>query len=95
MPNLNNRDGQLVPLSEGVYCFGSTGSVSAYKEATGTWEVGPQANINGEFILATSDGDKRAYLTTKDKLIKFNEADLTFTAVASIPGSEQWLMGVY
>jgi PKD repeat protein len=95
MPHLNNKDGQMVSLSEGIYFFGSTGTVAAFKDTTGTWEVGPQANINNEFILATSDGDKRAYLTTKDKLIKFNEVDLTFTTIASIPGTEQWLIGVY
>jgi PKD repeat protein len=33
-------EGQIVNLSSGVYFFNNSGSVSAYKPDTGTWEVG-------------------------------------------------------
>jgi hypothetical protein len=95
MPFLNNKDGRIVPLSEGIYFFSNTGSVSAYKDTTGTWEVGAQSNVNTETLLAASDGDRRAYLITDDKLIKFNEVDLTFTVIGSRPNGEQWLVGVF
>jgi PKD repeat protein len=40
MPGPTKLEGQLVPLSSGVYFFNNSGSVSAYNDTTGTWAVG-------------------------------------------------------
>jgi PKD repeat protein len=49
-------------------------------------------------LVAASDGDRRAYLSydySTSAFTKFNEADLTFSALGSRPSGEQWLAGVY
>jgi len=38
-------EGQLIPLSNGVYFFGNSGSISAYNDSAGVWETGgPSSN---------------------------------------------------
>tara|TARA_Y100000034_G_scaffold132113_1_gene194341 strand:+ start:8934 stop:11210 length:2277 start_codon:yes stop_codon:yes gene_type:complete len=49
-------------------------------------------------LLATSDGDQRAYLSydySDNAFIKFNSQDLTFSKLTARPAGEQWIMGVY
>lgn len=49
-------------------------------------------------LLVGSDGDKRAYMSfdySSNAFAKFNEVDLTFTALGSRPEGDQWMMGVY
>ena len=49
-------------------------------------------------MLASSDGDKRAYLSfdySSSAFLKFNEIDLTFSSLGSRPDGDQWMMGVY
>jgi PKD repeat protein len=49
-------------------------------------------------LLASSDGDRRAYLSfdySSNVFIKFNEIDLTFSSIGSRPTGEQWLMTIY
>jgi PKD repeat protein len=48
-------------------------------------------------LLATSDNDKRAYISfdySTNALLKFNEIDLSFKLLASRPEGEQWVMGI-
>lgn len=49
-------------------------------------------------LLATSDHDKRAYLSfdySVNAFLKFNEIDITFTTLGSRPEGDQFLLGVY
>lgn len=49
-------------------------------------------------LVATSDGDRRAFLSydySSKVFLKFNEATLSFTSLGSRPNGEQFLMGVY
>lgn len=50
-------------------------------------------------LRATSDGDRRAYLSydySQNAFVKFNEVDLTFSSLGAKPnGNEQFLMSVY
>lgn len=49
-------------------------------------------------LLATSDGDRTAYLSydySTKAFIKFNGTDLTFSALKQRPAGEQFKMGVY
>jgi|APGre2960657373_1045057.scaffolds.fasta_scaffold05069_2 PKD repeat protein len=49
-------------------------------------------------LLATSDGDRRAYLSfdyTNKSFLKFNDLDLTFTKLPDRPSGTQWNMGVF
>ena len=40
MSGTTKVEGQLVPLTNGVFFFNNTGSISAYNDTTGTWETG-------------------------------------------------------
>ena len=48
-------------------------------------------------LLATSDGDKRAYLSfdySPNAFTKFSEIDLSFKQLSQRPDGEQWILGV-
>jgi hypothetical protein len=103
-------EGQLVPLSTGVYFFNNSGAVSAYNDTTGVWDTGgPGVNSAafrslqdsavagyddaGNTLCATSDGDRRAYLSfdySPAAFIKFDETQLTFSSLGLRPTGEQW-----
>ncbi len=115
MPGPTKLEGQLVPLSLGVYFFNNSGSVSAYNDTTGTWAVGgPGVNSTAyrnlqdstvvgydnsdNTLCATSDGDRRAYLSfdySANAFVRFNETDLTFATLGSRPVGEQFQMRVF
>jgi PKD repeat protein len=49
-------------------------------------------------LIATSDNDRRAYLSfdySASTFLKFNEADLTFVSLLSRPLGEQFVCGIY
>jgi len=72
-------EGQLVPLSQGVYFFNNSGSVSAYNTTTNVWTTDTTANAAGfrnlqdftvtgyadeaNTLVAASDRNRRAYLS--------------------------------
>lgn len=39
MEGMGKSEGQLVPMTRGVFCFDNSGSVSMYNDTTRTWEV--------------------------------------------------------
>ncbi len=108
-------EGQLTNLSQGVYFFNNTGSISSFNDTTTIWSIGgPGVNsiiyrslqdtsVVGfddptNTLLATSDGDKRAYITydySDDIFIKFQELDTTFVTMGSRPAGEQWILGIF
>jgi len=108
-------EGQLVPLSAGVFFFNNTGQISAYNDVSGVWETGGPSLNSAQFrnlqdsdkvdfdseantLLATSDGDKNAYLSydySTKAFVKFNTTTTTFTAMNARPSGEQWQMKVY
>jgi PKD repeat protein len=79
MPGSSKVEGQLVSLSQGVYFFNNSGSVTAYSPSSGTWASGgpgfsstfrslQDTNVLGfdnssQTLLAASDADKMAYLS--------------------------------
>jgi hypothetical protein len=52
----------------------------------------------GNSLLVSSDGDKRAYLSfdySNGGFLKFSEIDLTFTSIGSRPSGNQWILGIF
>lgn len=115
MTGTSKVEGQLVPLSSGVYFFNNSGAVSAYNPTTGVWTTGGPGINSPQFrqiqdstvigydnedqqLLATSDGDKLAYLSfdySTKAFIKFNETDTTFSSITSRPSGIQWNMTIF
>lgn len=107
-------EGELLSLSQGVYFFNNSGSVLAYSPSSGVWTTGgpgfsstyrslQDTSISGfdsayQTLVATSDGDKMAYLSFdySDKtFIKFSEIDTTFSAISHRPTGSQWQMSIF
>lgn len=108
-------EGEIVPMSNGVFLFNNTGEICAWNEASLTWEVGRANSSSISFrslqdfsvsgfddksntLLATSDGDRVAYLSyeySTKAFIKFNGTDLTFSMVRVRPSGTQFKMGIY
>ena len=72
------QEGQLVTLSNGIYFFDNSGSVSAYNTASETWETGSSAttsfrslqdsSVSGfdsetNTLWAVSDNNQNVYLS--------------------------------
>lgn len=108
-------EGKLVSLSQGIYFFSNSGTVTAYNTTSGVWGTGgpgvnssafrslQDINIVGfedssNTLLATSDGDKTAYLSydySPNAFIKFNEIDTTFSGVTARPTGTQWQITIF
>lgn len=115
LPGSQKLEGQLVPLTNGVYFFNNSGEIAVWNDTSNVWSVGgpglgsaPWRALQDQTIgsyddqtntmIATSDSDKRAYLSfdySPNTFIKFNETSLTFSSLGSRPAGEQLLMGVY
>lgn len=79
VPNRGLKEGQLAPLSSGIYLFSNIGAALCYKNETGSWEITGGGNpglfrmlqdssvINYDneenTLLASSDGDRKAFLS--------------------------------
>jgi hypothetical protein len=113
MPGTVKYEGQLVPLTSGIYFFDNSSSISVYNDVSDVWETGQSlatsfvalqdTSVAGfgdttNTLLATSDGDRKAYLSfdySSKAFISFNETDLTFKSLGSRPTGTQWQMGIY
>lgn len=79
VPGGGRVEGQLAPLSEGVYLFNNSGVALVYKEETNAWETTGGGNPGlfralqdvkkvgydneAQSLLVASDGDQKAYLS--------------------------------
>jgi hypothetical protein len=77
-----------------------TGGPSSNSASFRTLQDSSKDNYNSasNTLLATSDGDRVAYLSfdySTSAFIKFNGADLTYSNMGSRPLGEQWIMQVY
>lgn len=103
-------EGELVSLTNGIFFFNNSGNISAFNTTSNTWETGSisfnalqDTSVTGfgdesNTLLATSDGDRNAYLSydySTNAFIKFNGTDNTFISLSSRPTGDQWMMGVY
>lgn len=82
--------------SSGVW-FTTTSSSNVSFRKLQDLNVSNYANENNS-LLAASDKDHRAYLSydySPNSFIKFNEIDITFSALGYRPEGEQWLMGIF
>jgi PKD repeat protein len=115
MPGPIRTEGRLVGMTDGVFFFNNSGTITAYNDVTGVWQTGGPSASSPTFrsvqdssalnfddqsntLLATSDGDRVAYLSfdySPNAFVKFNATDLTFTNQGSRPTGKQWLMDVY
>jgi hypothetical protein len=113
MPGTVKYEGQLVPLTSGLYFFDNSSSISVYNDVSDVWETGQSlatsfvslqdTSVTGfgdtaNTLLATSDGDRKAYLSfdySSKAFVSFNETDLTFKSLGSRPTGTQWQMGIY
>jgi len=67
-------EGQLVNLSSGLYLFNNTGSVSAYKPDTNTWEVGGPG-LNSLAFREFQDTTKSDYNNPNNTLVACSDND--------------------
>lgn len=94
-----NNSGSISAFSEitGVWSTGGPGINSAlYRSLQDTSKQG--FDDPGNTMLATSDNDRRAYISfdySEDVFMKFSEIDLTFTTLVSRPKGEQFMAGIY
>tara|TARA_Y100000034_G_scaffold38278_3_gene47045 strand:- start:888 stop:3236 length:2349 start_codon:yes stop_codon:yes gene_type:complete len=94
-----NNSGSISAYSEttGVWTTGGPGiNSSLYRALQDTSVQG--FDSPGNRMLASSDNDRRAYITfdySPSVFMKFNEIDLTFSSLVSRPIGEQFMMGVY
>lgn len=106
-------EGQLVSMTNGIFFFNNSGSVAAYNLIENKWEVlSVNPNIfknfqdvvvdgydnKGNTLLATSDGERVAYLSydySNKSFIKFSSIENTFTKLNPRPEGEQWLLTIY
>jgi hypothetical protein len=113
MPGTVKYEGQLVPLTSGLYFFDNSSAISVYNDVSNVWETGQSVatsfvslqdtSVTGfgdttNTLLATSDGDRKAYLSfdySSKAFVSFNETDLTFKSLGSRPTGTQWQMGIY
>ena len=49
MPGPTKLEGQLVPLSNGLFFFNNSGNISAYNDTNGTWETGGASASSSTF----------------------------------------------
>jgi len=65
-------EGQLVTLSDGVFLFNNTGSISVYNDTTGTWAIGGPGTNSSEFRFLQDvnkqyfDNQNQSLLATSD-----------------------------
>lgn len=65
-------EGQLVPLSQGVYFFNNTGAISAYNQNTNVWETGGTGVNSASFrylqdnTIVGFDGQDQTLVATSD-----------------------------
>lgn len=95
---LNNSGSvSLFNLEESIWRSGGPGVNSLlYRGLQDTGVIGFDDPSNS--LLATSDADKRGYLSfdySPNAFLRFSEIDLTFTSLGTRPEGEQWIMGVY
>ena len=113
MPGTVKYEGQLVPLTSGLYFFDNSSAISVYNDVSNVWETGQSlatsfvslqdTSVAGfgdttNTLLATSDGDRKAYLSfdySSKAFVSFNETDLTFKSLGNRPTGTQWQMGIY
>lgn len=114
IPGNPKYEGRLVGLTGGVYFFNNTGQVQAYNASTNIWSTATPNTISGfkvlqdssvlgfddesNTLLATSDNDRRVYLSfdySPNTFIKFNEVDLSFSSLTARPAGEQWQLKAY
>jgi PKD repeat protein len=112
MPGSTRVEGQLVPLTGGVYFFDNTGEIAVWNDLTEVWLVGsaatPYRTLQDQTVaafddpanrlVATSDGDRKAYLSldySSNVFLRYNEATKTYGSLGGRPSGEQLLAGVY
>ncbi len=115
IPGSTKLEGNMVPLTQGVYFFNNSGEIAVYSPTANTWVVGgpgvnspsfrslQDSSVSGfdngaNTLLASSDNDRRAYLSydySSNVFLRFNEADLTFVSLIPRPTGEQFVCGVF
>jgi hypothetical protein len=77
-----------------------TGGASSSSQAFSTLQDRDVSGFNSlaNTLLATSDSDRRAYLSydySPNTFIQFNSASLVFSSLGSRPTGTQWMMSIY
>lgn len=67
-------EGQLVPLTNGIFFFNNSGSVSAYNESSGVWETGGPG-LNSPDFRALQDASVSGYDSTQNTLLAASDGD--------------------
>jgi len=74
MAGPSKTEGQLIPLSQGVYFFNNTGAVSAYNPTTNIWETGG-TGINSASFRILQDNTVTNFDDQSNNLIAVSDSD--------------------
>ncbi len=94
-----NNSGSIAAYNDtsGVWETGGPGvNSAAFRSLQDNEVIGFDSSSNT--LLATSDGDHRAYLSydySSSAFIKFDETDLTFSSLLQRPSGTQWQMRIF
>ena len=69
-------EGQLVPLSQGVYFFNNTGAISAYNPTTDIWETGG-TGVNSASFRLLQDNTVVGFDSQEQTLVAASDSDKT------------------
>lgn len=69
-------EGQLVPLSQGVYFFNNTGAISAYNPTTDVWETGG-TGVNSASFRLLQDNTVVGFDSQEQTLVAASDSDKT------------------
>lgn len=67
-------EGQLVPLSSGVFFFNNSGSISAYNDASGVWETGGPG-LNSATFRVLQDATVSGFDNADNTLVAASDGD--------------------
>jgi hypothetical protein len=99
------EDGQMVPLTSGVYFFNNSGKIAAYNDTTNVWQTGgpsgasfrsvQDSSVEGfddqrNSLLVASDGDRIAYLSFDYSNKAFIKFNETDLTFTNIGGEAKW-----
>lgn len=76
IPGSTKFEGQLVPLSNGLYFFNNTGEVSVYNDATNTWATGGPG-INSPTFASLQDRSVPGFDNPANTLVASSDGDNT------------------
>jgi len=74
MEGMSKSEGQLVPMTRGIFCFDNSGSVSMYNDTTRTWEI-TDANLTVTSFRITQDSKVTGHQSSSNTLLAASDGN--------------------